>query len=56
MALIALCRNDALRVNPPQGDQYLSDGGSDWLWAVFTVFALSFVCTLDIGPLLDRNK
>jgi len=43
MAYLALRDNDALRTNPPAGDQYLSDGGSNWLWAVFAIFALSFL-------------
>lgn len=35
--------NDALRTNPPAGDEYLSEGGSDWLWAVFAIFTFIFV-------------
>ena len=36
--------NDALNVNPPPlGDQHLSLHGSDWLWAVTAVFALSWL-------------
>ena len=37
--------NDALRTNPPAGDEYLSEGGSDWLWAVFAIFTFIFVST-----------
>ena len=40
MVLLALRDNDALKVNPPQGDQYLYEGGSNWLWAVSAIFAL----------------
>jgi len=43
MALLGLRDNDAILVNPPQGDQYLSRNGSNWLWAAFAVFALSFL-------------
>lgn len=35
--------NDALNINPPVGSEVLSVHGSDWLWAVTAVFALSFV-------------
>ncbi|KAH7136358.1 hypothetical protein EDB81DRAFT_801986 [Dactylonectria macrodidyma] len=36
-------RNDALEVNPQGGDSHLTEGGSNWLWAVMTLFALSFL-------------
>lgn len=36
-------RNDALEVNPQGGDSHLSEGGSDWLWAVMALFTLAFV-------------
>lgn len=33
--------NDALKSNPPTGaDAHITTHGSDWLWAVFAVFAL----------------
>jgi bacteriorhodopsin len=35
--------NDALNVNPPAGDQYLTTHGSDWLWAVTAVFIISLL-------------
>lgn len=35
--------NDALRANPAAGDERLSDGGSDWLWAVFAIFLVTFL-------------
>lgn len=35
--------NKALQINPPSGDQALSVGGSDWLWAVTAVFIVEFV-------------
>lgn len=35
--------NDALNDNPPAGDQTLSTGVSDWLWAITAVFVLSWV-------------
>lgn len=42
--------NKALQINPPSGDQALSVGGSDWLWAVTAVFVLEFVglCCSDL--------
>jgi bacteriorhodopsin len=38
--------NDALNINPPEGDQYLSENGSNWLWAVTAVYAISFIGVL----------
>jgi bacteriorhodopsin len=36
--------NDALNINPPPAaDQFLLEHGSDWLWAVAAVYAISFV-------------
>jgi len=35
--------NDALNINPPAGDEQLSQNGSDWLWAVTAVYAISFI-------------
>jgi bacteriorhodopsin len=43
MGLIFARANEALDINPPAGDQYLSTNGSDWLWAVTAVYTLSFV-------------
>lgn len=40
---LAIRDNDALRTNPPAGDEYLSEGGSDWLWAVFAIFTFIFL-------------
>jgi len=42
MAVLART-NDALNVNPPSGDNYLSDHGSNWLWAVTAVYIVSFL-------------
>ncbi|KAI3572820.1 hypothetical protein IWW34DRAFT_873233 [Fusarium oxysporum f. sp. albedinis] len=36
-------RNDALEVNPQGGQSHLSEGGSDWLFAVMACFALTFL-------------
>ncbi|KAH7115391.1 hypothetical protein B0J13DRAFT_487869 [Dactylonectria estremocensis] len=36
-------RNDALEVNPQGGDSHLSEGGSDWLWAVMAFFTFAFL-------------
>ena len=35
-----------LRANPPAGDQHLNSSGSKWLWAVFALFAVSWVSSL----------
>jgi len=42
MAVLARA-NDALVINPPAGDNYLSDHGSNWLWAVTAVYVVSFL-------------
>lgn len=39
-------RNQALEINPPEGDQFLTTHGSDWLWAVTAVFVLSTVSAM----------
>ncbi|KAJ3519514.1 hypothetical protein NM208_g14100 [Fusarium decemcellulare] len=36
-------RNDALNINPQGGDSHLSEGGSDWLWAVTAIYLLCFL-------------
>jgi bacteriorhodopsin len=38
--------NDALNVNPPNADRYLTVNGSNWLWAVFAVYTLCFLAWL----------
>ncbi|KAK9364850.1 hypothetical protein V1509DRAFT_454410 [Lipomyces kononenkoae] len=36
--------NDALNINSPAGvDEFLSQHGSDWLWAVTAIYAISFI-------------
>jgi len=47
---LMLRANEALNVNPPAGDQYLLEHGSDWLWAVTAIYAVSFV-SFAIPPL-----
>ncbi len=34
---------DALTVNPPAGDEFLTTNGSDWLYAVTAIYAFTFV-------------
>jgi bacteriorhodopsin len=41
-------RNEALDINPPAGNQYLSVNGSNWLWTVTAVFCLSFLIFLGL--------
>ncbi|KAK3988144.1 hypothetical protein QBC44DRAFT_329849 [Cladorrhinum sp. PSN332] len=36
-------RNDALRTNPPAGEQHLSTNGSNWLWAVTALFGVTLL-------------
>ncbi|KAJ8096459.1 hypothetical protein POJ06DRAFT_272069 [Lipomyces tetrasporus] len=46
MAVLPL-ENDALNINPPVGvDEALSQHGSDWLWAVTAIYAISFISFL----------
>ncbi|POY70812.1 hypothetical protein BMF94_6224 [Rhodotorula taiwanensis] len=41
--------NDALALNPPNANLNLTTHGSDWLWAVFCVMALSAIALLVLG-------
>jgi bacteriorhodopsin len=41
--------NDALNVNPPGGDQYLTENGSNWLFAATALFLLAFVSVLYVS-------
>ncbi|KAK5661527.1 hypothetical protein OQA88_11431 [Cercophora sp. LCS_1] len=43
MGLLFLRYNDALDVNPPAGDNYLTTNGSNWLWAVTAIFLFTFL-------------
>jgi bacteriorhodopsin len=36
-------RNDALRTHPPAGTQHLSNGGSNWLYAVTAIFGVTLL-------------
>lgn len=49
--------NNALNVNPPQGDRFLSTGGSNWLWAVMAVFTLLFLvhAAMSVKPHLGER-
>lgn len=40
---VLIARNKALEINPPAGETHLTEGGSDWLWAVTAVYCLSFI-------------
>ncbi|TKA53312.1 hypothetical protein B0A53_04330 [Rhodotorula sp. CCFEE 5036] len=42
-------RNNALELNPPNANYNLTTHGSDWLWAVFSVMALSAIVLLVLG-------
>lgn len=33
--------SSSLDHNPPNADRHITSGGSDWLWAVFAVMAIS---------------
>ncbi|CUM66337.1 uncharacterized protein PRCAT00003999001 [Priceomyces carsonii] len=44
--LVSRAGNQALEVNPPPAsiDIHLTDHGSDWLWAAFSIFGLFAIC------------
>ncbi|EJS44515.1 hsp30p [Saccharomyces arboricola H-6] len=51
-----LKRNEALGLNPPHGlDMHITKRGSDWLWAVFAVFAFVLLCYI-IMFFIAENK
>ncbi|KAI0865522.1 heat shock protein 30 [Xylaria cubensis] len=43
MPILLARANDALKVNPPAGNEELSVNGSDWLWAVTAIYVVSFL-------------
>ncbi|CAI4056632.1 hypothetical protein SKDZ_03G0860 [Saccharomyces kudriavzevii ZP591] len=51
-----LNRNEALGLNPPHGlDMHITKRGSDWLWAVFAVFAFILLCYI-VMFFITENK
>ncbi|KIP09605.1 hypothetical protein PHLGIDRAFT_22832 [Phlebiopsis gigantea 11061_1 CR5-6] len=47
--------NHALQLNPPTADFHLSTNGSDWLWAAFSIIALSLLCMVVLDFLRPRG-
>jgi len=47
--------NHALDLNPPNADLHLSRNGSDWLWAAFSVFALSLLVMVFLNFMRPRG-
>ncbi|TCD68884.1 hypothetical protein EIP91_009434 [Steccherinum ochraceum] len=47
--------NDALNLNPPNADEHITTHGSDWLWAAFSIFGLSFLVVLVLNFLRPRG-
>lgn len=42
--------NDALKINPPKGDDiYLTTGASDWLWAVTALYLFLFLIVVGLA-------
>jgi len=41
--------NDALSVNPPDGDVFLTTNGSNWLFAATAIFLLSFLLVIGLS-------
>lgn len=48
MNVLVARTNDALDINPPPGDFHLVVNGSDWLWAVTAVYALSLLIVIGL--------
>ena len=48
--------NNALNINPPNADRTLSTHGSDWLWAVTALMAITFLAWLIWTLLLSRRQ
>jgi len=46
MAVLLERANDALNVNPPAGDAFLTENGSNWLFAATALFLLSFLTVI----------
>lgn len=41
--MTVLPRNNALGVHPPQGQQFLTTNGSNWLFTVTSIFGVTLV-------------
>ena len=49
--------NDAVAINPADGtDFHLTEHGSDWLWAAFSLFALSTLVSVGLSYSKPRSK
>ncbi|KAG4416702.1 hypothetical protein IFR04_010161 [Cadophora malorum] len=48
MNVLVARTNDALKINPPVGDFHLVTNGSDWLWAVTAIYALSLLVVIGL--------
>ncbi len=48
MSILVARTNDALKINPPPGDFHLVTNGSDWLWAVTAIYALSLLTVIGL--------
>jgi bacteriorhodopsin len=48
MAALFVRENDALNVNPPAGDQLLTENGSNWLFAATALFLVAFVAVVGL--------
>lgn len=57
MGVILLDRsNDALNINPPIGTFHLVLHGSDWLWAVTAVYAVTLIATIFLGYFAKQGE
>ena len=41
-------RNDALHTNPPDAQEHISVGASDWLWAAFAFISVTLLAALGL--------
>ncbi len=46
----------SLDQNPPNADRHITPGGSDWLWAVFAIMALSTLAMVAISFMVCPSK
>jgi len=56
MATLFERANDALNVNPPAGDQYLTENGSNWLFAATALFLLTFLAVVGLTYRARANE
>ncbi|KAK0704964.1 heat shock protein 30 [Lasiosphaeris hirsuta] len=56
MAFLAARVNDALEINPPAGDQFLTVNGSNWLWTVTAIYVVSFLAIYGLSFIAPKGE